>query len=102
MQEAGYSDEHDACAILTTYCFKKLAILSLREVVVLFVVGDDPFSILKRYIIILKIKKAKVPKFVEGSVGYLYYYNNSKNTGSIVWVIPKSYLVSQYRQYAVR
>jgi hypothetical protein len=35
MQEAGYSDEHDACAILTTYCFKKLAILSLREVVVL-------------------------------------------------------------------
>jgi hypothetical protein len=34
-QESGYSDEDDACAILTTYCFKKLAILSLREVAVL-------------------------------------------------------------------
>ena len=34
-QESGYSDEEDACAILTTYCFKKLAILSLREVAVL-------------------------------------------------------------------
>ena len=34
-QESGYSDEEDAYAILTTYCFKKLAILSLREVVVL-------------------------------------------------------------------
>ena len=31
----GYSDEEDACAILTTYCFKKFAILSLREVAVL-------------------------------------------------------------------
>ena len=34
-QESGYSDEEDACAILTTYCFKKFAILSLREVAVL-------------------------------------------------------------------
>ena len=34
-QESGYSDEEDVCAILTTYCFKKLAILSLREVAVL-------------------------------------------------------------------
>ena len=34
-QESGYSDEEDACAILTTYCFKKLAILSLREIAVL-------------------------------------------------------------------
>ena len=34
-QESGYSDEEDACAILTSYCFKKLAILSLREVAVL-------------------------------------------------------------------
>jgi hypothetical protein len=34
-QEAGYSDEQDACTILTTYCFKRLAILSLREVAVL-------------------------------------------------------------------
>jgi hypothetical protein len=37
-QEAGYSDEpcdeQDACAILTTYCFKRLVILSLREVAV--------------------------------------------------------------------
>jgi hypothetical protein len=41
-QESGYSNEEDAredacataCAILTTYCFKKLAILSLREVAV--------------------------------------------------------------------
>ena len=34
-QEAGYSDEQDACAILTTCCFKRLAILSLLEVAVL-------------------------------------------------------------------
>jgi hypothetical protein len=29
-QESGYSDEEDACALLATYFFKKLAILSLR------------------------------------------------------------------------
>jgi hypothetical protein len=33
--EAGYRNEQDVCAILTTCCFKRLAILSLREVAVL-------------------------------------------------------------------
>jgi hypothetical protein len=33
--EAGSSDEQDACAMLTTCCFKRLAILSLLEVAVL-------------------------------------------------------------------
>ena len=49
-QESGYSDEEDACAILTTYCFKKLAILSLREVAVLLrnrvdQIGLDTFDL---------------------------------------------------------
>ena len=34
-QEAGYRNEQDACEILKTFCFKKLAILSLHEIAVL-------------------------------------------------------------------
>ena len=47
-QEAGYRNEQDACAILTTHCFKGLAILSLREIAVLLHNTADQIGIIDK------------------------------------------------------